>query len=315
MLEVIELRKHFALSSRARVHAVDGVSFEIPEGETVGLVGESGCGKTTVGRCILRLIEPDAGRVVFGGLDILGLGPRDLRMIRTKMQIIFQDPYYSLDPRQSVYQIVSEPLQIHRMGTARQIREKVVHLLDQVGLSGDLLQKYPHELDGGRCQRVGIARALAFGPAFIVCDEPVSALDVSIQAQILNLLMDLQERLRLAYLFISHNLAVVKHISNRVMVMYLGKLVESAPTQALFDNPLHPYTQALLAAVPDPDLHEAKERILLTGDVPTPVNPGPGCRFAERCPFVTDVCRHSMPKLIDIDDGHTVACFRVTGAA
>jgi oligopeptide/dipeptide ABC transporter ATP-binding protein len=315
LLEVVDLVKHFPLPRNQRVHAVDGITFNIAAGETLGMVGESGCGKTTAGRAIVRLIEPDRGRLIYRGQDITHLAGAELLSMRRRMQIIFQDPYSSLDPRKSAGQLIAEPLLIHRWGTRGRIRERVRELLEQVGLTPDMVSKYPHELDGGRCQRIGIARALALGPEFIVCDEPVSALDVSIQAQILNLMKDLQERLSLTYLFISHNLAVVKHISDRVVVMYLGVVVETAPTEALFEDPLHPYTQALLSAIPIPAVGERRSRIILSGDVPTPVNPGPGCRFHKRCWLASPVCGEAAPKMVDAGGGHLVACFRVSEGA
>lgn len=311
ILDVVDLKKHFPISKNAAVHAVDGVSFRVNRGEVLGLVGESGCGKTTTGRTVLRLVEPDHGQVVFEGRDILKFGPKEMNDMRKQMQIIFQDPFSSLDPRKNVGQLVSEPLRIHRAGSRREIRDRVAHLLEKVGLSKDMAGKYPHELDGGRCQRVGIARALALEPKFIVCDEPVSALDVSIQAQILNLLQDLQEQLELTYLFISHNLGVVKHVSNQIMVMYLGVAVEVSEAEELFARPLHPYTQALLSAIPVPAVTREKERVILSGDVPTPVNPGPGCRFYKRCRIAEPRCAESEPSLLDAVGGHKVACHRV----
>lgn len=315
LVEVTGLRKYFLVAGGATLHAVDGVDVAVDEGQTVGLVGESGCGKTTTGRCILRLVEPDAGRVLFRGEDVLAYDKKRLKLMRRQMQIVFQDPFSSLDPRKTVGQIVAEPLRIHKFGSPGDIKDRVVSLLEQVGLSRDFLTKFPHELDGGRCQRVGIARALALGPKFVVCDEPVSALDVSIQAQILNLLMDLQERMQLAYLFISHNLAVVKHVSGRIEVMYLGKIIESAPTEELFREPLHPYTQALLSAVPVPEVRARRERVLLTGDVPTPINPGPGCRFKGRCKLANDRCKEETPALVEVGSLHKVACFRAGSPA
>lgn len=308
ILIVKNLVKHFPITREKAIHAVDDISFSIGQGETLGLVGESGCGKTTVGRTILRLVEPDSGDVLLNGVNIPRLNAQELYEARKKMQIIFQDPFNSLDPRKNVVQLIAEPLLIHRMGTRREIRQKALDLMHTVGLTDDLSERFPHELDGGRCQRIGIARALALDPEFIVCDEPVSALDVSIQAQILNLLQDLQHQKSLTYLFISHNLAVVKHLSTRVIVMYLGKIMEIAKTQELFNAPQHPYTQALLDAIPEPSLKSRKERIILSGDVPTPMNPAPGCRFIKRCKYATQLCREQSPQLSDLGNGHMVAC-------
>lgn len=310
ILTVENLIKHFPVGKDTAVHAVDGVSFTINRGETLGLVGESGCGKTTVGRALLRLVEPDAGKVLMNGVNILTLGERELYQMRKQMQLIFQDPFNSLDPRKNVAQLIAEPLQIHKMGNKAEIRRRALDLMQTVGLTEDLAGRFPHELDGGRCQRIGIARALALDPAFIVCDEPVSALDVSIQAQILNLLQDLQQQRQLTYLFISHNLAVVKHLSSRVVVMYLGKIMEIATTRALFHDPRHPYTQALLHAIPEPTLRQRRERIILSGDVPTPVNPPAGCRFAKRCQYAQAQCFERAPALHDVGEGHMVACDR-----
>ena len=312
ILEVNDLKQHFILPSQDVVHAVDGVSFGIKKGETLGLVGESGCGKTTIGRCLLRLIEYTDGKVLFEGKDIKELNKDELRAIRKEMQIIFQDPFSSLDPRKTVFQLVSEPFIVHKLGDRKTIKEKTLEVLKMVGLEKEnVISKYPHELDGGRCQRVGIARALSMGPKFIVCDEPVSSLDVSLQAQILNLLMDLQKKLSLTYLFISHNIAVIKHISDYVVIMYLGKIMESAKKDELFNHHLHPYTKALIEAIPSPFLKDKVERTILTGDVPTPINPGPGCRFEERCPISVEKCKISQPPLIDRGDNHKVACFLV----
>jgi len=312
LLEVYNLVKHFQISKEAAVFAVDDVSFTINQGETLGLVGESGCGKTTIGRAILRLIPPNSGQVVLGGTDVLALSPEELIQMRKRMQIIFQDPFSSLDPRKNIMKLISEPMLIHQLGGKKEIAEKTYKLMDLVGLTADLSGRFPHELDGGRCQRIGIARALALKPEFIVCDEPVSALDVSIQAQILNLLQDLQQEMNLTYLFISHNLAVVKHISSRIIVMYLGKIMEIAEKDELFDNPLHPYTQALLSAIPVPTLDDKRERIFLSGDVPTPVNPPPGCRFVKRCRFAQAECFAETPELTDRGNGHFVACSQLS---
>lgn len=315
IIEVNGLKKYFILpsdSSKNVVHAVDGVSFNIKRGETMGLVGESGCGKTTVGRCILRLIEPNSGKISFNGKDIIKVTDQALRTMRKEMQIIFQDPFSSLDPRKTVFQLVSESLIIHKFGNKEIIRDKTLQVLKSVGLEKlDIIDKYPHELDGGRCQRVGIARSLATEPKFVVCDEPVSALDVSLQAQILNLLIDLQKKYSLTYLFISHNMAVIKHICDYIMVMYLGKIMECANKHELFNNPNHPYTKALLEAVPSTNLQNKKARVILYGDVPTPINPGPGCRFEERCSISIETCKKSQPSLVDIGNNHKVACFRV----
>lgn len=307
-IQVEGLVKYFQIAKGSFVHAVDGVSFHIQKGETVGLVGESGCGKTTVGRAMLRLLQADAGHVWLDGTDVLGLDKEALHAMRRRMQLIFQDPFNSLDPRKNVAQLIAEPLRIHTDAAKAALKEKTLGLMEYVGLTADLSTRFPHELDGGRCQRVGIARALALDPAFIVCDEPVSALDVSIQAQILNLLQDMQQERALTYLFISHNLAVVKHLSTRVLVMYLGQIVESAPTLELFAHPIHPYTQALLDAVPIPALGARKERVILSGDVPTPVNPAPGCRFRKRCRYACDACGEETPTLQSLGNEHYAAC-------
>jgi oligopeptide/dipeptide ABC transporter ATP-binding protein len=310
LVEVKELKKHFLASQKQFVRAVDGVSFTIQRGETLGLVGESGCGKTTVGRCLLRLIEPTSGEVRFDGRNLLEINHQELRALRRRMQIIFQDPYSSLNPRMKVAEIVAEPLIVHRVGKKSERRERVAELLRVVGLDPDYASRYPHQFSGGQRQRIGIARALALNPDFIVADEPVSALDVSVQAQVVNLLQDLQEQFGLTYLFISHGLAVVKHISSRVGVMYLGKLVELAPADEIYDQPLHPYTQALLAAIPIPDPEARKrEATRLGGDVPTPLNPPAGCRFHTRCPHAMERCRIEEPKFTEITPGHLVACF------
>jgi len=310
LVEIENLKKYFSAANNQIVRAVDGVSFTIHRGETLGLVGESGCGKTTVGRCILRLIEPTSGEIRFDGRDLLSLGRGELRALRRRMQIIFQDPYSSLNPRMKVGAIIAEPLEIHRVGNRRERKDRVAELLSVVGLDPDYANRYPHQFSGGQRQRIGIARALALNPDFIVADEPVSALDVSVQAQVVNLMQDLQERFGLTYLFISHGLAVVKHISTRVGVMYLGKLVELAPAEEIYTNPLHPYTQALLAAIPipDPDVkREAPQR--LGGDVPNPIAPPAGCRFHTRCPHATERCRSEEPVLEEVSPGHFVACF------
>jgi len=313
-LEVSSLVKHFPLSKDTAVYAVDGVTFSIGRGETLGLVGESGCGKTTVGRSILRLIEPDSGKIFMNGIDILSLKGMEMFKTRTKMQIIFQDPFSSLNPRKNVEKLISEPLLIHKPMNMKGIRDRTFELIRLVGLTDDMATKYPHELDGGRCQRIGVARALALEPEFIVCDEPVSALDVSIQAQILNLLKELQKSMNLTYLFISHDLSVVKHLSSRICVMYLGKIVELAETEELFNNPVHPYTKALLSAIPEPVFKKDrtyKKRIILSGDVPTPINPSPGCRFAKRCYMKRPECYQKSPHFYDIGNGHLVSCLKI----
>jgi len=310
LVEIIDLKKHFPVPHKQVVRAVDGVSFTINRGETLGLVGESGCGKTTVGRCILRLIEPTSGEIRFDGRGLLSLDRGEMRALRRRMQIIFQDPYSSLNPRMKVGSIISEPLEIHRVGDRRERKDRVAELLRVVGLDPDYANRYPHQFSGGQRQRIGIARALALNPDFIVADEPVSALDVSVQAQVVNLMQDLQERFGLTYLFISHGLAVVKHISTRVGVMYLGKLVELAPAHEIYANPLHPYTQALLRAIPIPD-PEAKRRAAqrLGGDVPNPIEPPSGCRFHTRCPHTIDRCCAEEPELVEVSPGHFVSCF------
>jgi len=314
LVRVRGLFKYFPVAgSDDVVRAVDGVTFEIFRGETLGLVGESGCGKSTVGRCLLRLIEPTAGEIKFDGRDVLATERRELRELRREMQIIFQDPYASLNPRLTVRDIVGEPLLIHGFGTKEERRERVAELLRKVGLDPDYMNRYPHEFSGGQRQRIGIARALALNPKLIVADEPVSALDVSVQAQVVNLLQDLQAELGLTYLFISHGLAVVEHISTRVAVMYLGRIVEVASAAELYANPLHPYTEALLSAIPVPDPQRKRERIILHGDVPTPINPPSGCRFHTRCPKAIDECARIDPDLREVSPGHTVACIRVPG--
>jgi oligopeptide/dipeptide ABC transporter ATP-binding protein len=313
VLAVEDLKKHFPirrglLSAPDQVLAVDGVSFAIAEGETLGLVGESGCGKSTVGRAILRLFEPTAGAIRVAGQDITRLTNREMRPFRRELQIIFQDPFSSLNPRMTAGDIVGEPLRTHGLASGKALRERVAQLFDRVGLSRAQMGNYPHQFSGGQRQRIGIARALALNPRLIVCDEPVSALDVSIQAQVINLLMDLQRDLKLSYLFISHNLAVVEHISHRIAVMYLGRIVEIADKAAIFTRPSHPYTQALLAAVPVPDPAIRNTARVLQGDVPSPVHPPSGCRFHTRCPYAFDRCKVETPLLREIAPGQHVAC-------
>ncbi len=314
LLEIKQLKKHFPIrggvfsKTIGHVYAVDGISFTLYKGETLGLVGESGCGKSTTGRTILRLIEPTAGEIKFEGQDITELEKGDMRALRREMQIIFQDPYASLNPRMTVGSIVGEPLEIHKIAKGAKKNERVVSLLEKVGLRPEDTRKYPHEFSGGQRQRIGIARALALNPKLIVCDEPVSALDVSIQAQVINLLEDLQEEFGLSYLFIAHNLNVVEHISNRVAVMYLGKIVEVASDIELYSNPQHPYTEALLSAVPVPDPTAKKKRVILQGDVPSPINPPSGCHFHTRCPVKEKICEEVEPEFKELDGGHWVAC-------
>ncbi len=292
------------------VHAVDGISFEVKRGETLGLVGESGCGKSTTGRTILQLYKPTSGHVYFDGTDLVTLKREEMRWMRREMQMIFQDPYASLNPRMTVEQIVGEPLMVHNVATRTEIRERVEHLLELVKLNPSFANRYPHEFSGGQRQRIGVARALALQPSFIICDEPISALDVSIQAQVINLLQELQEQFNLTYLFIAHDLSVVRHISKRVAVMYLGVIVELAERKELYSNPLHPYSQALLSAVPVPDpvVETKRKRVILEGDVPSPVNPPSGCRFRTRCPIAEAICAQERPTFRELKLGHFVAC-------
>jgi oligopeptide transport system ATP-binding protein len=320
LVRVEHLKKYFPITrglvlSRhiGDIKAVDDVSFGIYQGETLGLVGESGCGKTTVGRTIIQLYRPTAGHVYYDGKDLAQMGGSELRHMRRRMQIIFQDPYASLNPRLTVGAIVGEPLEIHHVARGKEMRERVEELLALVGLNPYFINRYPHEFSGGQRQRIGVARALALEPEFIVCDEPISALDVSIQAQIVNLLEELQEKLHLTYLFIAHDLSMVRHISDRVAVMYLGKVVELADRNTVYTNPLHPYTQALLSAVPIPDpvVEEKRQRVILEGDVPSPANPPPGCNFSTRCPVVMDVCSEIDPDFVEVEPGHFCACHRV----
>ena len=314
VLEATKLHKHFLVGgatfrrSRGVVKAVDGVDVEVAEGECLGIVGESGSGKTTLGRCLIRLIEPTSGEIRFEGHDILGLGATELRSRRRHFQMIFQDPYGSLNPRMSVERAVGEPIRIHRLRDKGDVRQRVLELLDVVGLPASAAGRYPHEFSGGQRQRIGIARALATEPRMIVADEPVSALDVSVQAQIVNLLADLQDRLRLALIFVAHDLAVVEQIAHRIAVMYLGKVVEQTSTERLFRNPQHPYTVALLSAVPIPDPTAKSRRIVLAGDPPSALNPPTGCSFHTRCPIARENCRTEEPALVELETGHSVAC-------
>lgn len=308
LLEVRHLKKYFK-TARGMLHAVDDVNFAVKYGETLGVVGESGCGKSTLGRVIIRLLDSTAGQVIFDGEDITNTDNRQTHILRRKMQIIFQDPYSSLDPRMTVGESIAEPMVIHRMCANKgEIEDKVQSLMDTVGLASRYVNSYPHELDGGRRQRIGIARALALNPKFIVCDEPVSALDVSIQAQILNLMQDLQDEKGFTYIFITHNLSVIKHISKNILVMYLGITVEKCATDALFDKQLHPYTKALLAAIPEPTIHKTRVRKLLTGEITSPIEPKPGCRFAARCDYAQEKCFNTNPEFEEILPGHFVAC-------
>ena len=309
LLEVNHLKKYFKTGA-GMLHAVDDVSFTIPRGKTMGVVGESGCGKSTLGRTLLQLYAPTAGEILFQGKNVVTLSKKEFDRVRPKMQMIFQDPYSSLNGRMNVFQLIAEPLIVNKIcKDKREIENRVAKMMETVGLASRLAMAYPHELDGGRRQRIGVARALILEPEFVVCDEPVSALDVSIQAQILNLLMDLQDQMGLTYLFITHDLSVVKHISDEIMVMYLGKCVERAPAEEIFRNPIHPYTKALLAAIPIPSVESCHMvRELLQGEVTSPVNPKPGCRFAARCPYVTEQCMQGDIPLIEVEPGHFAAC-------
>jgi oligopeptide transport system ATP-binding protein len=319
LLKVVDLKMHFPIyrgvfqRQVGAVHAVDGVSFDVKRGETLGLVGESGCGKSTTGRTILQLYKPTAGEVIFEGTDLVSLKREEMRWMRRQMQMIFQDPYASLNPRMTVAEIVAEPLSVHNVATGKEIQERVAHLLELVGLNPSFAGRYPHEFSGGQRQRIGVARALALQPSFIICDEPISALDVSIQAQVVNLLEDLQEQFNLTYLFIAHDLSMVRHISKRVAVMYLGVIMELANRDDLYLEPLHPYTQALLSAVPIPDplADVNRTRVILEGDVPSPVNPPSGCRFRTRCPIADKICAESRPEFREVKAGHFVACHLV----
>ncbi|MEA1976009.1 MAG: ABC transporter ATP-binding protein [Bacillota bacterium] len=308
ILEVKNLKKYFD-TPKGKLHAVDDINFSIEEGKTLGLVGESGCGKSTTGRVILRLLNATEGEIFYKGNDIRKLSNNEMRNLRKEMQIIFQDPFSSLDPRMTVSEIIEEPIKLNKLIVDKEKRfERVIELMDLVGLSRRLINTYPHELDGGRRQRIGIARALSLDTKFIVCDEPVSALDVSIQAQILNLLNELQEKLKLTYIFITHDLSVVNHFSDDIAVMYLGKLVEKATSDDLFNNPIHPYTKALLSAIPRPTLDNKAEKVILKGEITSPINPKNNCRFADRCNYATDICREKEPKLEEVVPGHFVAC-------
>ena len=320
ILEVRHLKKHFVLKKTllgqpiSTLKAVDDVSFKIKEGETLGIVGESGCGKTTMGRAILKLHQPTAGQIFFEGVDIAGYSPKEMRSLRTKMQIVFQDPYSSLPPRSTVGDILSEPVKVHGIVPPDQVKDYVLKLMEQCGLRDYYYERYPHEFSGGQRQRICIARALTVNPKLVVCDEPVSALDVSIQAQIINLLKKIQEERKLTYVFISHDLSVVKYISDKIGVMYLGSMVEFGAKDSIFENPLHPYTNALFSAVPNPNPDEKTERIILKGDIPSPANPPKGCKFHTRCANCKDVCRKYAPPMTEVSDGHFVSCFIYGGA-
>ena len=310
LLQVNNLKKYFK-TAKGQLHAVDDITFSLDRGKTLGVVGESGCGKSTLGRTILNLVPATSGEVIFDGIHVESADKKQMRHLRQEMQIIFQDPFSSLDPRLSVSEIIMEPLEIYRIYPTKQERQKLVEeLMDTVGLARRLANSYPHELDGGRCQRIGVARALALNPKFIVCDEPVSSLDVSIQAQVINLMQDLQEELGLTYMFITHNMAVVRHMSDTIMVMYLGMMVEFADSEEMFHHRLHPYTQALLSAVPIPVVREKKERKLIKGEITSPIEPPDECRFAKRCPYAKDICFAKTPQAEEVLPGHFVACHR-----
>ncbi len=309
LLEIKNLKKYFYVPAGTN-HAVDDITMKIERGRTMGVVGESGCGKSTLGRTVIRLHDATDGQILFNGKDITNVKGKELKKIREKMQIVFQDPYASLNPRYSMDEVIREPLVESKMYNKKQIDERVNELMERVGIEERLRYAYPHELDGGRRQRIGIARAIALNPEFIMCDEPVSALDVSIQAQVLNLLMDLQEEKKLTYMFVTHDLSVVRHISDDISVMYLGQLVETSPSKDLFVRPLHPYTKALLSAIPSTDIDHPMKRILLKGEITSPINPLPGCRFAKRCPYATEACKEPQ-KLVEVEKNHFVSCCRV----
>ena len=312
LLEIKNLKKYFS-TPRGELHAVDNVNLNIEKGKTIGVVGESGCGKSTLGKTLMRLHTPTSGEVLYNGVDIAGMPMKEFKQkYRTNIQMIFQDPYASLDPRMNVLQLIEEPIKVnHKDMSKADVTARAKEMMELVGLAKRLEGSYPHELDGGRRQRIGIARALSLNPEFIVCDEPVSALDVSIQAQILNLMQDLQDELDLTYMFITHDLSVVKHFSNQIMVMYLGQMVEMAPTEVLFKNPVHPYTKALLSAIPIPDPDYPMERIMMKGEITSPIDPEPGCRFAKRCPYATEVCGSPDIHLTEVEPGHFVSCMRI----
>ena len=311
LVEIKHLKKYYN-TPRGLLHAIDDVTMDIEKGKTIGIVGESGCGKSTLGKTLIRMEDATDGEVYFDGKEVTHMSQHEFKNMRMRMQMIFQDPYASLDPRMSVSQLIAEPIQTYRLArNKKELDEMVFQLMEEVGLAKRLANSYPHELDGGRRQRIGIARALSLNPEFIVCDEPVSALDVSIQAQILNLLMDLQEEKNLTYMFITHDMSVVKHISDDIAVMYLGQVVEKAEYQGLFARPLHPYSQALFSAIPVPSIHDRQKRIVLKGEITSPVNPKPCCRFAARCPYATDLCREQEPELRDMGNNHFVKCHRV----
>lgn len=309
LIETRGLKKYFP-TAKGMLHAVDDINIKIEQGRTLGVVGESGCGKSTLGRTLIHLLESTEGQIIFEGKDITHLNKHDLKKAREDMQIIFQDPYSSIDPRMTVKETIKEPLEISRQFTKNELEDEAERLMDLIGLDARLRNAYPHELDGGRRQRVGIGRALALNPKFIVCDEPVSALDVSIQAQVLNLLKKLQQDKGLTYMFVTHDMSVVRHISDEICVMYLGQVVEKAPSKDLFKNPLHPYTKALLAAIPSVDIHHPREKQIIRGELTSPINPKPGCRFYARCPFATEACRESQ-KLDEIEPNHFAACSKV----